>query len=222
MPSRKPISASSRQLIDLVTRACQVAKDSAFNIKEFLGKSSGMALVTVKQCEKELDELEREIDESLPGAITQVKENEARELLGCLKFIIDLERIGDLFRSAAKGLHQMSRRLSAEDLSCLLEITETLEGMLEHIHRAFSTRDLALAEFVLGADSKIDRACHALFRRHLESRAGKRTTDEIRILFIAQAFERAGDHAKNLAEEVIYLIRGHSLRHASKTRRSAD
>ena len=87
---------STREMTVLVEQSCLVAKDAAFNLRDFLENSSNMASIAVKDCEKELDRMERTIDERITRAITQVTEPEARELLACLKFIIDLERIGDL------------------------------------------------------------------------------------------------------------------------------
>jgi hypothetical protein len=60
--------------------------------------------LAIKDCEKELDQIERKIDDQLPEAITRVGEAKARELLACLKFITDLERIGDLAYSAVMQL----------------------------------------------------------------------------------------------------------------------
>src|SRR5438045_5979300 len=89
-------SPSAEKLTALVGQACLVAKDAAFNIREYISEGSKMAFLAVKDCEKELDRIERYIDESIATAISEVSEAEARELLACLKFIIDLERIGDL------------------------------------------------------------------------------------------------------------------------------
>ena len=102
---------STRQMTDLVQQACLVAKDAAFNLRDFLENSSNIAFVAVKDCEKELDRAERKIDDEITHAITQVSEIEARQLLGCLKFIIDLERIGDLAWSVTQRLQRLSSRL---------------------------------------------------------------------------------------------------------------
>jgi phosphate transport system protein len=83
-------------------------------------------------------------------------------------------------------------------------------------------RDEQAAKLVLRSDSEIDRACHPVFRRHFQVVGPNGTSDSSRILFMAQAFERAGDHAKNLAEEIIHLVRGQSLRHASRARLNSD
>src|ERR1700737_2537992 len=117
-------AASIRQMTDLIQQACLVAKDSAFNVREFIRDSSKMAFLAVKDCEKELDRIERKVDESITSAITDVTETEARELLACLKFIIDLERIGDLMWSAAKRLQALGTQLSKEDNRAVGEMAE--------------------------------------------------------------------------------------------------
>src|SRR5260370_23625119 len=91
-------------LSSLVLKACLIARDSVFNLRDFLTSGSRMAFLAIKDCEKELDQIERHIDEELPGAISRVGEAKARQLLACLKFITDLERIGDLAFSAAMQL----------------------------------------------------------------------------------------------------------------------
>jgi phosphate transport system protein len=208
---------STKEMTELAQRACLVAKDSAFNVRDYIENSSNIAYVAVKQCEKELDDIEREIDEGLPAAITEVTETEARQLLACLKFITDLERIGDLLWSGAQRIQDLSTPLPKEDVRVLLEMTGILLRMLEHIYEGFVALEVEPAETVLQNDSDIDQACHAVFRRHLQN-PGRRSADSFKILLIAQAFERAGDHAKNLAEEVVHLVRGHSQRHSSRAR----
>ncbi len=78
-------------------------------------------------------------------------------------------------------------------------------------------RNLDSANWVMKTDSQIDHVCHAVFRRHLESK-DRRRDYSTNLLFMAQAFERAGDHAKNLGEELFHLVEGRSLRHEPKRR----
>lgn len=222
MKRAQPKSVSAIRLTEMISRACLIAKDAAFNVQDYIENSSNIAFVAVRQCEKELDQIEREIDQLLPSAITEVSEPEARQLLACLKFITDLERIGDLLSSAANGLHELTRSLAREDAALFTEMSHTLQQMLEEVHRGFVSRDVSAAKLVLRTDSEIDRACHKVFRRHFAVIGTNGTSDSSRILFIAQAFERAGDHAKNLGEEIIHLVRGQSLRHASRARLQSD
>src|SRR5690349_3491503 len=59
-------------LTRLALNACLIARDAAFNVRDLLSNSSRMAFLAIKDCEKELDQIERQIDERLPAAITQI------------------------------------------------------------------------------------------------------------------------------------------------------
>jgi len=220
MKRASKVTDSTKELTDLAQRACLIAKDAAFNVKDFIINSSNIAYIAITQCEKELDQIERQIDESIPAAITQVTESEARQLLACLKFIIDLERIGDLLWSASQRLHDLTEPLPQADKRSFVEMSEVLQRMLEQVYKSFTTRDVVLANSVLENDTSVDRLCHQVFRRYLNDTSGRRSADGMNILLTAQAFERAGDHSKNLAEEVFHLVQGHSLRH--RTRRKPE
>ena len=212
---------SGDELSALVLRACLIARDAVFNVRDTLADGSRLAFLAIKDCEKELDQIERKIDEQLPGAITRVGEDKARELLACLKFITDLERIGDLAYSAVMQLQARREKLPAADSRALVEMASLLCEMLEQVHQGFLTRDIAHAQSVLRSDPEVDHICHALFQRHLAAPnnsqpgapAGSQNFD---ILLAAQALERIGDHAKNLAEEIYGLAERRSLRHTAK------
>ena len=217
----KSAEVASNELTDLVLRACGVARDAVFNVRDFLTNNSRMAFLAIKDCEKELDQIERRIDERMPGAISRVGESKARQLLACLKFITDLERIGDLAYSAAMQLQSRREKLPARDLQQLIEMASLLYGMLEQIHQGFEKREISYARTVLQTDPEVDRLCHGLFQRHLAERSAGGDSQNFDILLTAQAMERIGDHAKNLAEELYGMVEGRSLRHNSKKLSSA-
>ena len=216
------LTESAEELTALINQACLVAKDAAANAGEFIEKSSKMAFLAVKDCEKELDRIERIVDDRITGAIAGVTEPEARELLACLKFITDLERIGDLAWSVIKRMQTAETRLVPEDRQDLSAMAKTLEEMLERVHEGFVKRDLEPANWVMQKDAEIDQACREIFRRHLESTDRGPREYSTNLLLMAQAFERAGDHAKNLAEELMHLVEGHSVRHEIKRRRPKE
>jgi phosphate transport system protein len=241
-----PCELEGDELTSLVLRACLIARDAVFNVRDLLAEGSRLAFLAIKDCEKELDQIERKIDEQLPGAITRVGEAKARELLACLKFITDLERIGDLAYSAVMQLESRREKLPAADSQALIKMAALLSEMLEKVHQGFLTRDLNHAQNVLRLDPEVDRLCDALFQRHLTApnRAGTDTRgsntaassagrssaggsgtagtrdpavqQNFDILLAAQALERIGDHAKNLAEEIYGLAEGRSLRHNAR------
>jgi phosphate transport system protein len=220
---KRPVSRepeSTKEMTALIRQACLVARDAAANTSEFIGNSSKMAFLAVKDCEKELDRIERQVDEKITSAITEVTEAEARELLACLKFITDLERIGDLTWSVVKRVQAVTPRLLADDRRDLITMSETLRKMLDGVRAGFVDRDVEPATWVLQTDSQIDQTCHALFRRHLESTDRRPREYSTNLLLMAQAFERAGDHTKNLAEEVFHLVEGRSVRHELKRRQA--
>jgi phosphate transport system protein len=209
------------ELSAMVLRACGIARDSVFNVRDFLADNSRMAFLAIKDCEKELDQIERKIDEHLPDAITRVGEAKARQLLACLKFITDLERIGDLSYSAVMQLQSRREKLPARDSQQLIEMASLLHGMLEQVHLGFEKREVSYARTILQTDPEVDRICHALFQRHLAESGPSDGPKHFDILLTAQALERIGDHAKNLAEELYSLAEGRSLRHNARKLSSA-
>lgn len=247
-PRLAPVAAElpEDELTALVLRACLIARDAVFNVRDLLADGSRLAFLAIKDCEKELDQIERKIDEQLPGAITRVGEAKARELLACLKFITDLERIGDLAYSAVMQIESRREKLPVADSQALIKMAALLCEMLEQVHQGFLTRNLAHAQNVLRSDPEVDRLCHELFQRHLaapniagtdtrgsnsaassaggpSAAASGKARSHVRaaqqnfdILLAAQALERIGDHAKNLAEEIYGLAEGRSLRHNAR------
>lgn len=209
-------SSDTEDLSSLALKACLIARDAAFNVRDLLTNSSRMAFLAIKDCEKELDLIERQIDERLPAAITRVNESRARQLLSTLKSTTDLERIGDLVMSVALRVQARTARIPASDSRQLIEMSTVLRDMLDLVHQGFSNLDLECARKVLQMDKDIDRMCHALFQEHLAETVVQGDTSGFEILLMAQALERAGDHATNLAEDLYSLIEGRSLRHVPK------
>ena len=209
-------SRSSHDLSLLALKACLIARDAAFNVRDLLTSSSRMAFLAIKDCEKELDLIERQIDEHLPAAITRVSESRARQLLSTLKSTTDLERIGDLVMSVALRVQARTTKIPASDVRQLVEMSTVLREMLDLTYTGFKNLDLDCARKVLQMDKDIDHICHSLFQKHLAETDPQGDTSGFEILLMAQALERAGDHTTNLAEDLYSLIEGRSLRHVPK------
>jgi phosphate transport system protein len=210
-------SGSLNDLTDTALKAFLIARDAAFNVRDLLTHSSRMAFLAIKECEQELDVIERYIDERLPAAITRVNEIRARQLLTSLKCTTNLERIGDLMMSVAIRVQSRTAKMAASDVRHLVEMSATLREMLDLVYRGFVDLDLECARKVLQMDKDIDRVCHSLFQKHLTEHASENPSG-FDVLLMAQALERAGDHTTNLAEDLYSLIEGRSLRHAPKKR----
>ena len=204
-------------LVSRTIEACAVARDAAAAAAEGIATGSLLLLSTIRDREKELDTLDREIDDGVSLAITQVTESEARELLACMKFMISLERIGDLLLSFASSAQAVSARIDPQDARDLTRMATVLEKMLSDAGGAFATRDVKKAVDVLRADAEMDRLRNLIFLRHIENPEGSQRQASLQVIFMTQSLERAGDHAKNLAEEVCHFVSGHTIRHVMMT-----
>ena len=213
-PSPEEIGA---HLQELTLQACLVARIAAGIVAEGIATGVSSLLDGVRQREKELDLIDREIDQGVTSVITKVSEERARELLACLKFMIGLERVGDLLLNCSNRAASVGSRVDLEDIRDLTLMASRLERMLGDVHDALSRRDINKALAVLRADAEIDRLRNLIFMRHLESHNDSPRQESFHVLFMTQSLERAGDHAKNMAEEVCHLVSGHTVRHVLRS-----
>src|SRR5882672_1145881 len=200
-------------LVDLTMQACALAKESVSHAIDGLINGSASALQAVRNCEEKLDGLDRELDERLATAITQVTPPDARELLACMKLMLDLERVGDLVASFAERSAIVRNRIDMDDIEQLTKMGCLLENMLATMVRAFATRNIEQAIHVLRTDSEVDRLRNLVLVRHTENAEGLKGPESLHVLSMANALERAGDHIKNMAEELCHLATGHTIRH---------
>jgi phosphate transport system protein len=203
-------------------QACQVARRAAGIVAEGIATGVASLLDGVRECEKELDTLDREIDLGVTYIITKVSEQQARELLACLKFNIGLERIGDLLLNCSNRAAAVGTRVELQDTRDLTMMASRLEKMLGDVHDALAARDISRALGVLRADAELDRIRNLVFLRHLEPHDNSPRTESFHVLFMTQSLERAGDHAKNLAEEVCHLVSGQTVRHVMRSYDKSD
>src|SRR4030081_1654 len=130
-PAAKPASAakgtgSPDDLTRLALKACLIARDAAFNVRDLLTGSSRMAFLAIKDCEKELDLIERQIDERLPAAITRVNEARARQLLASLKCTTALGGLGVLVRGVPLRVQPGISKMGPSDVRKLVEMSVIL------------------------------------------------------------------------------------------------
>jgi phosphate transport system protein len=193
--------------------ACRLAREAAGAAAEGIATGVAASLELIRTRERELDEIDLEIDTDVTTTITQVSESSARELLACMKIMIGLERIGDLLLSFAGSAQAAGRRIEPQDTRDLTRMATVLEKMLIDVGEGFSHRDLKKAVDVLRADAEMDRLRNLIFLRHIENPENMPRQESLQVIFMTQSLERAGDHAKNLAEEICHFISGHTVRH---------
>ncbi len=200
-------------IVRRTVEACHMAKEAAGAAAEGIATGSAALLNSLRQRERELDTLDTEIDNGVTTAITEVGPAEARELLACMKFMIGLERIGDLLLSFGSSAQAAAGRIDSEDTRDLTQMATILEKMLTDCGEAFSQRSVSQAIEVLRADAEMDRLRNLIFLRHIENPENIARQASLQVIFMTQSLERAGDHAKNLAEEVCHFVSGRPVRH---------
>jgi phosphate transport system protein len=211
---KAPNSEPAHQyLVRRTVEACHLAKEAAGAAAEGIATGSNVLLNSLRHRERELDTLDVEIDSGVTTAITEVDPPAARELLACMKFMIGLERIGDLLLSFGSSAQSVNGRIDPEDTRELTQMATLLEKMLTDCAAAFSDREVNKAIEVLRADAEMDRLRNLIFLRHIENPENIHRQASLQVIFMTQSLERAGDHAKNLAEEVCHLVSGRPARH---------
>jgi phosphate transport system protein len=210
-PNVMPSSGS--HLLELTFDAFRVAHRAAAASSEGIVTSSKALFGEVREHERELDSLDRDIDDLVTTTITRVDGDEARTLLACMKFGISLERIGDLLLSFVNRAEAVAAQMDHDDIRDFTVMTSRLERMLAEIESAFRSSSLDKAVNVLRSDTELDRLRNVITFRHLEPADGLRRFGSFHLLFMAQEIERAGDHVKNMAEEVCHLVSGRTMRH---------
>jgi phosphate transport system protein len=213
LPLGNSHDAACVHIRELTMQACRVAYSSAGAVAEGIATGVTALLETVRSREIELDRLDREIDSAVTTHITGTSEGSAREMLACMKLAISIERIGDLLLGFSNRAIVASTRCEMEDIRDLTLMASRLEKMLFEIREAFETRNLDRALSVLRSDAEIDRLRNLVFVRHLDNPGGSHRSESFHVVFMTQALERAGDHVKNMAEEVCHLVSGQSVRH---------
>ena len=212
--AKLPLPQPSHQsLVQRTVQACELARQAAAIAAEGIATGSMSHLDAIRQCEKELDAIDLEVDSGVTATITRVPEAETRLLLACMKVMIGLERIGDLLLSFATSAQAAGGRLDSQDARELTQMATILEKMLADVGHSFSQRDVKKAIDVLRADPEMDRLRNLIFLRHIENPESVAHHASLQVIFMTQSLERAGDHAKNLAEEVCHFVSGRSIRH---------
>lgn len=148
-------------------------------------------------------------------ALHQPAAKDLRLITTALKITTDLERIGDLATHVAERALELTAELPAGSTVDLPRMADLARDMLRKSLDAFVREDVDLALEVCGSDDAIDQ----LHRRQVEDLLARMASEPglvprgMRVLFVSKYLERIGDHATNIAEMVIFMVKGRSIRH---------
>jgi phosphate transport system protein len=148
-------------------------------------------------------------------ALHQPMAVDLRTIVSTAKINGDLERVGDLAVNIGEAAERYIAHSPVKPLIDLPRMGVIAQGMLHDALGAFVSRDVAAAEAVLAADDELDGLKNQIFRELLTYMLGDPHTIEagIELILIARHLERVGDHATNIAEDVIFLVEARDVRH---------
>jgi phosphate transport system protein len=171
----------------------------------------------VLTADREVNRLEVVVDETCRRllALRQPAASDLRLITTALKVVVDLERIGDLAVNIAQRAIDLNQSPPLRPVHDLQKLAELCQKQLRSALDAFVDGDAPRAEGVIKDDDLVDALYHNLFNELLglmmeDSKNIRRANS---LMFVAKHLERLGDHATNVAEMVIYMVRGTDVRH---------
>ena len=184
--------------------------------------SGGEAVIDqVLNAEPRVNSHEKEIDDAIVHVVArrQPAASDLRLIMGVSKIVTDLERIGDEAEKIARMARQIYAR-GALTIPRSIDVRQTGNKagmMLRRVLDAMARLDAGGAEKIIAEDKLIDTEFRGIMRQLITymMEDPRTITTALDIVWIAKAIERVGDHAKNIAEQVIYVVHGTDVRHTA-------
>jgi len=144
--------------------------------------------------------------------------SDLRFIATALKISTDLERVGDLCAAMCERVIELTGPVDQQSSDHLTAMAAGVRIMIDDALRAFCSGDVKVAQRVIGADRVIDQAYLDVFGALFEAmrREPASLLNGIRLHGVAKVLERMGDHATNIAEMVIFMVRGQDVRHRGR------
>jgi len=195
------------------------------SVRSLAGRDEAQAQ-GVLQNEAQINQMQIEIDEMATHllALHQPKAGDLRFLTAAIKINSDLERMGDLAVNIVERAIDLMRRPLVKPLIDVPKMAELTQSMVHKSLDAFVNRDAALARSVLVSDDAVDDLKDAIYQElilFMESEPSK-VAAAVDLIFVAHNLERIADHATNIAEDVLFLIKGVDVRHHAEAPESSS
>ena|SRR6202050_3976285 len=148
-------------------------------------------------------------------ALHQPMAVDLRAIVSATKINSDLERVGDLAVNIAEAVRRYLQHAPVKELIDIPRMAEISQAMLRDSLDSYVRRDTALAQTVLDRDDELDALKTTVFRDLLDHMLVDAATIEpsLDLILISRHLERIGDHATNVAEDVIFMVSARDVRH---------
>ena len=200
----------------LAERAVHQAVQAVLDVEEHLAE-------TVLEEENAINEMQMEIDDRVMRLLAQQQlvAVDLRFILAVSRINNDLERIGDQAVNIAQSALRILRHPQVKPYVDLPRMSEIAEGMVRDSLNALVRGDVDLARSVLARDDQVDLLRDQMFRELLTYMMENSAVvfPAFELILVAKNLERIGDHATNIAEDVIYIVVGRDVRHPALDRR---
>lgn len=204
------------RMAGLAERAVHQSVQAVFEKNEELAKR-------VLEEERAINEMQIEIDDRVMQlvALQAPMAVDLRFILACSRINSDLERIGDQAVNIAQSALRILRHPQVKPYVDLPRMSELAEGMVRDSLNALVRGDVELAKSVLMRDDEVDHLRDQIFRELLAYMMENSAVvfPAFELILITKNLERIGDHATNIAEDVIYMVAGRDVRHLAADRR---
>jgi len=208
------------ELSDLRRRVLEmggvVEKQIADAIRAMVERDSEAAKAII-QGDHKVNRMDVEIDEACLRllALHQPAARDLRLITTVLKINADLERAGDLAQNICERTLELNRERLLKPLIDLPRMAVMAQEMLQDCLNAFVNEDVELALRVCHADDAVDAMLEQIFRELMSyvMEDPSSITRALRLIFVAKYLERVADHATNIAEMVVFMVKGQSIRH---------
>ena len=175
----------------------------------------------VRSGDEPINDLHIEIDDRCFKllALHQPMAADLRAIVAAVKINTDLERVGDLAVNIAEAATRYLLHAPVKPLIDIPRMGEIAQRMLRDALDAFVRRDVALAESVLAADDALDALKSQIFRELLTymMQDFEKIEPALDLILVSRHLERIGDHATNIAEDVIFMVSARDVRHLGST-----
>jgi phosphate transport system protein len=148
-------------------------------------------------------------------ALHQPMAVDLRDIVSAVKINTDLERVGDLAINIAEAVRRYMRHPPVKELIDIPRMADIAQSMLRDSLDSYVRRDIVLAQNVLNQDDELDALKTQVFRDLLTHMLQDPTTIEpaLDLILVSRHLERIGDHATNIAEDVIFMVSARDVRH---------
>jgi phosphate transport system protein len=204
-------------LKELVLRMGGITEAMTKRVTQALVQRNADLLPGVRTMETQVNQMHVEIDEACLEiiALRQPAANDLRFITAAMKIIVDMERIGDLAINIAQNTERL---LAVPPLKPLIDIprmAEIAQEMLKAALDAFVNGDDVLAQRTVLRDDAVDQLKDQVFRELLTYMTSDPSTipRAMDLILVSRHLERIADHATNVCEDVIFMVKGKDIRH---------